>query len=144
MVLRPHLALACSICGWDIIVTKLNATGTALIGSTYIGGSIDDGVHLDSTEIGYGHLKWNYGDDARSEVQVDNLGNVYVAGNTSSNDFPVTPTAISTTYGGGLQDGVAHARSGRPSPLRHRRRRLPTRPSGLVRFFGAGGRRVFI
>ena len=93
--------------GWDIIVTKMNSTGTALIGSTYLGGSTDDGVNFDSTEVGYGHLKWNYGDDARSEVQVDNLGNIYVASNTTSTDFPVTPTAVSTTYGGGMQDGVA-------------------------------------
>ncbi len=92
--------------GWDIIVTKMNATGTALIGSTYIGGTGDDGVNFDSTEVGYGHLKYNYGDDARSEVQIDNLGNVYVADNTSSANFPTTPGAISTVYGGGLQEGV--------------------------------------
>lgn len=91
---------------WDIIVTKLNATGTALVASTFMGGSQEDGVNFDSTEIGYGHLKFNYGDDARSEVQVDNLGNIYVASCTSSPDFPVTPTAIGSTLMGGLQDGV--------------------------------------
>ena len=93
--------------GWDIVVSKLNSTGTAMLASTYIGGSTDDGVNFDSTEVGYGHLKWNYGDDARSEVQVDNLGNVYVTGNTTSTDFPTTAGALSTTYGGGMQDGVA-------------------------------------
>src|SRR5205807_1257439 len=36
--------------GWDIIVTKMNSSGTALIGSTYVGGSTDDGVNFDSTE----------------------------------------------------------------------------------------------
>lgn len=92
--------------GWDIIVTKLNASATALIGSTYIGGTSNDGVNFDSTEYFYGHLKFNYGDDARSEVQIDNLGNIYVANNTSSNDFPTTPGAISTVYGGGMQEGL--------------------------------------
>jgi gliding motility-associated-like protein len=91
--------------GWDIVVTKLNSTGTALIGSTYIGGSGDDGVNFDSTEIGYGHLKFNYGDDARSEVQIDKVGNIYVTGSTMSTDFPTTPTALATTLSG-LQDGV--------------------------------------
>jgi gliding motility-associated-like protein len=93
--------------GWDMFVTKLNATGTALVASTFIGGSADDGDNFDSTESRYGHLKYNYGDDARSEVQIDDAGNVYVASNTSSTDFPTTPTAIATTLGGGLQDGVA-------------------------------------
>lgn len=92
--------------GWDILVTKLNATGTALVASTFMGGTADDGVNFDSTEIGYGHLKFNYGDDARSEVQVDNAGNIYVASSTSSTNFPVTSTAIGSTLLGGLQDGV--------------------------------------
>ena len=51
-------------------VTKLDPTGTSLVYSTYLGGS--------SSEIGYG-------------IQVDSLGNAYVAGSTSSHDFPVTP-----------------------------------------------------
>lgn len=91
--------------GWDIVVSKLSPAGSALVASTYMGGTADDGVNFDSTEVGYGHLKFNYGDDARSEVQVDNLGNVYVAGCTNSTNFPVTPTAIASTLTG-LQAGV--------------------------------------
>jgi gliding motility-associated-like protein len=91
--------------GWDIVVTKLNATGTGLVGSTYVGGSDNDGVNFDSTEYAYGQLKFNYGDDSRSEVQVDGAGNIYVASCTQSGDFPTTPTAISSTLSG-MQDGV--------------------------------------
>lgn len=91
--------------GWDIIVTKLNATGTGLVASTFMGGTDNDGVNFDSTEYFYGHLKYNYGDDARSEVLVDNLGNIYVTSSTHSTNFPTTSTAIASTLAG-LQDGV--------------------------------------
>ncbi len=92
--------------GTDIVLTKFNASGTALIGSTYMGGTGDDGVNFDSSEVIFGQLKFNYGDDARSEVQVDKQGNIYMTGSTSSTDFPVTPsTALATTLSG-MQDGV--------------------------------------
>jgi gliding motility-associated-like protein len=102
--------------GWDIVVTKFNAAGTALIGSTYIGGSGEDGVNFDSTEYTYGQLKYNYGDDSRSEIQLDKSGNLYVASCTQSTNFPTTPTAISTTLSG-LQDGVVFKLNGTLSSL---------------------------
>jgi hypothetical protein len=66
--------------GWDVFVTKLNATGTALVYSTYIGGS--------GGEDGFG-------------IAVDTSGNAYVTGRTFSTDYPVTPGAFQTTHGGG-------------------------------------------
>ena len=54
--------------GNDAIVTKLDSTGTALVYSTYLGGTKSD--------------------TARS-VAIDAAGNVYVAGLTKSNDFPI-------------------------------------------------------
>lgn len=98
---------------FDIIVTKLNSTGTALIGSKKIGGSGDDGVNISSTRQ-LQSLQRNYGDDGRSEVILDGGGNVYVASCTQSKGagsplvgmFPVTPGAFQTTFGGGTQDGV--------------------------------------
>jgi hypothetical protein len=63
----------------DAFVTELNAAGSALVYSTYIGGSGGD--------LGYG-------------VGVDGSGNAYVAGHTSSTDFPITPGAFQTTFAG--------------------------------------------
>jgi gliding motility-associated-like protein len=98
--------------GYDIIVTKLNATGTALIGSKRIGGSADDGVNISPGRGGASSLQQNYGDDGRSEVILDAAGNIYVASCTQSNSsnpstrFPTTANAFQTTFGGGTQDGV--------------------------------------
>ena len=56
----------------DAFVTKLNATGTAVIYSTYLGGN---------------------GNDVASGIAVDGSGNAYVSGNTGSSNFPTTPGA---------------------------------------------------
>lgn len=102
--------------GYDIIVTKLNAAGSGLIGSKRIGGAGDDGVNINSTRSGAISLQRNYGDDGRSEVILDAAGNVYVASSTQSGStdprfgFPVTPGVFQSTFGGGSanhpQDGV--------------------------------------
>jgi len=94
--------------GYDIVVTKLNATGSAIIGSVRIGGSNDDGVNIGDEESQRGGaltLKRNYGDDARSEVLLDGNGNIYVASCTTSGNFPVTSGAVQPKLAGG-QDGV--------------------------------------
>ena len=66
--------------GGDAFVTKLNPTGSALVYSTYLGGSGNDD--------GYG-------------IAVDSAGNAYVTGATGSTDFPTTPGAFQTTCNGG-------------------------------------------
>lgn len=91
--------------GFDIVVTKLKADGTDIIGSIKIGGSGDDGVNISPTRT-LNSLQRNYGDDGRSEVNLDAAGNVYVASCTQSNNFPTTATAFQRVFGGGLQDGV--------------------------------------
>lgn len=63
----------------DSFVVKLNAAGSALIYSTYLGGD---------------------GGDFASAIALDAEGNAYVTGNTFSTDFP-TMNAIQTTGGGG-------------------------------------------
>ena len=89
--------------GYDIIITKLNASGTALIGSKKIGGVSDDGANI-SANRNPGSLQQNYGDDGRSEVILDNSGNIYVASCTKSVDFPVQ-NGFQMNFGG-QQDGV--------------------------------------
>ncbi len=68
----------------DAFVTKLNAAGSALVYSTYLGGSAN-------TEQGYG-------------IAVDAAGNAYVGGWTSSNNFPTTPGAFQTVNSGSIYD----------------------------------------
>jgi gliding motility-associated-like protein len=89
--------------GADITVSKINAAGNGLLGSTYVGGTGSDGVNYDPTEPGQGNLKVNYGDDARGEIIADNNNDVYVATCTKSSNFPAV-SAFQPAIGGG-QDG---------------------------------------
>lgn len=68
--------------GSDIFVAKLSANGDQLLGSTYMGGSSNDGIGTVTA------IDFNYGDRFRGEIVVDDEGNAYVASNTSSPDFP--------------------------------------------------------
>ena len=84
--------------GSDIVIAKFNDTGTSLLGSTYVGGSGNDGLNTVSS------LRRNYADEARGEIIVDGQSNVYVASCTQSQDFPVTANAFDTAFRGGNQD----------------------------------------
>ncbi|MDE3251725.1 MAG: PKD domain-containing protein [Bacteroidota bacterium] len=102
-----------SLGGWDIVVTKLNAAGTDLIGSVRIGGTGDDGVNIRHKypTRGAESIDRNYGDDARSEVIVDAANNIYFASCTQSKNFPTTSVSTQTTLGaanaaGRAQDAV--------------------------------------
>jgi hypothetical protein len=70
----------------DAFVSKLNAAGSALLYSTYLGGRVDDG--------GFG-------------IVVDASGNAYIVGFTFSSNFPTTPGAFQTTYAGNFDAFVA-------------------------------------
>ncbi|MFZ1687862.1 MAG: PKD domain-containing protein, partial [Flavobacteriales bacterium] len=82
--------------GNDMIITVFAADGSALVGSTFVGGSGDDGTNS---------MWGNYGEAYRGEIYLDPNDNVLVAGFSSSANFPTTAGAIQTTFGGG-QDGV--------------------------------------
>ena len=79
-----------STCG-DGFVTTLNATGSALTFSTFLGGSSDEGG---------------------ADIALDTSGYAYVAGVTGSTDFPTTAGAFDKTCGtdgtctGGLVDAT--------------------------------------
>ena len=100
--------------GHDIVVTKLNSSGSALIGSRMIGGKGDDGVNIKSGRGGALSLQQNYGDDGRSEVILDGAGNIYVASCSQSSStvlsekFPTTAGAYQEFSKGGKnnQDAV--------------------------------------
>ena len=88
----------------DIIVSRFDAAGASLIASTYVGGTDNDGVNI-NTAFTRNSLKYNYGDDARGEIMLDNTGNVYIASSTQSINFPTTPGALQLASGG-AQDAV--------------------------------------
>jgi hypothetical protein len=71
----------------DVFVSKLNPSGTALLYSTYLGGSGSGG------DVGY-------------SIAVDNSGNAYVTGYTRSNNFPIR-NALQPVSGGGPDAFVA-------------------------------------
>ncbi len=61
----------------DVVISKLNNTLTNLLYSTYVGGS--------NRDIGW-------------DIDIDNLNNIYITGETSSNNFPTSSGAFQTTY----------------------------------------------
>lgn len=85
--------------GSDIVISKLSADGTQLLASTYVGGSANDGLNMVFP------LKYNYADDVRGEILLDNADNVIVISSTHSQNFPATPGVIQPTSAGG-QDAV--------------------------------------
>lgn len=85
--------------GSDIFLAKLNAGGSQLLASTYLGGEGNDGL---STEQNVGIN--NYGDSFRGEIGLDLAGNVVVASSTNSKQFPLKNPAKSVLTG--RQDGV--------------------------------------
>lgn len=66
-------------------ITKLNSTGTALVYSTYLGGTQNDSAYA---------------------IALDSNNNAYVTGFTSSPDFPVTSNAFQSNLVSGAQDNV--------------------------------------
>lgn len=73
--------------GADGFITKLNATGSGLIYSTYLGGSDYD---------------WGYDIDVNATGRAYVVGTIDVAGVTT--DFPTTSDAIDPSYNGGSAD----------------------------------------
>ncbi len=77
--------------GSDAFVTKLNASGSALVYSTFLGGNT-------------GFNSANFSPDTGIDIAVDSAGNAYVAGETFSSDFPTTQGAFRPALNS-LRDG---------------------------------------
>ncbi|MEX1191498.1 MAG: T9SS type B sorting domain-containing protein [Brumimicrobium sp.] len=96
--------------GTDIFVAKFSENGHNLLGSTYVGGSENDGVNYLVSSGNYGSaaaydsLTTNYGDQFRGEIMLDSVNNIIVASCTRSTDFP-TENPFQPTLAG-QQDGV--------------------------------------
>ncbi len=88
--------------GVDIFVTKFNSSGSALVGSTFIGGTYNDGLNDETFANG---MSYNYGDWFRGEIINDNNGNAIVVTSTTSNNFPLAG-AFQKKYAGGMHDGI--------------------------------------
>ena len=67
----------------DVFVSKLNAAGSALIYSTFLGDSLTDSA---------------------TGIAIDSAGNAFVTGQTTSPDFPVTVGAYNETHNGAIFD----------------------------------------
>ena len=72
--------------GSDVFVTKVNADGSAVVWSTFLGG--------DDFDVGLG-------------IEVDGAGAPHVAGATSSAAFPTTLDAFDRRFNGGFDDAFA-------------------------------------
>ncbi|GAB2544884.1 DUF7948 domain-containing protein [Rufibacter soli] len=84
--------------GSDLVITRLSATGDKLLASTFLGGSGNDGL-VSRTPSNVPGLVQNYGDQFRGDIITDPDGNVYLASNTASADFPVRNGFRSQAYG---------------------------------------------
>lgn len=80
--------------GSDIFVARINKEGTQLLASTYLGGSLNDGLNASA-----GPLRTNYGDEQRGDIITDDDGNVYFASVTLSNNFPMVNSLYDTIRG---------------------------------------------
>jgi len=65
--------------GADAFISKLDNSLSTLIASTFLGGS---------------------NDDYALSISIDQVGDIYIAGETSSSNFPTTPSAYDNTCGG--------------------------------------------
>lgn len=74
----------------DYVVTKLNSNGSALLASTYIGGTGKEGGSFQT---------------AVSTIFIDATNNVLISGLTESSNYPVTAGVIQTALSG-TSDGV--------------------------------------
>lgn len=92
--LQPNYAGPANSDRGDAFLARLNPPGSGLLYSTYLGGST--------------------GTDVATGVALDGQGQVYLAGYSTSSDFPVSPGALQRIQGSGF---VVKLSFGAPPPL---------------------------
>jgi gliding motility-associated-like protein len=83
--------------GIDTYVLKLNSTGTAITGGSFVGSTSNEGLNLS--------LAKNYGDQARGEIVVDQNDNIFVITTSGASSFPGAGSS------GGQSDAVIFSMS---------------------------------
>lgn len=89
--------------GRDIFIVHFNATGSGLIGATYLGTSASEPNTFNMTALVTTLVGQNL--SSPLEINVDANGNIWGVANTTSNAFPVTANAFQNTISGS-DDGV--------------------------------------
>ena len=102
--------------GIDTYVLKLNSSGTLITGGSFIGTNSNEGLNLS--------LAKNYGDQARGEIVVDPIDNIFVITTTGGSSFPGAGTS------GGQSDAIIFSMSPNLQNLR------------WSRFLGGSGKEV--
>ncbi len=72
----------------DVLLVEIDATASTQLFATYLGGSGND-------------------QPAPGGIVLDANGNLYLTGTTNSTDFPVTPSAFQTVFGGNIDAFIA-------------------------------------
>jgi gliding motility-associated-like protein len=86
--------------GSDLAITRLETSGNALVGSTYFGGSGNDGLNKDV------NILFNYGDETRGDLEIASDNSIFISSTTNSRNIPGTSGKSQPSYGGGVSDGV--------------------------------------
>ncbi len=97
--------------GTDLAIVKLHGNGNALRGSTFFGGSQNEGANVSAA------LMFNYGDESRGDIALDRLGNIYIASNSTSTNIPGTAGSAQSNKAG-MTDGLVASFSSDLSQLR--------------------------
>ncbi|MGH9855096.1 MAG: SBBP repeat-containing protein, partial [Blastocatellia bacterium] len=108
----------------DAFVMKLNANGSALVYSSYLGGGANGEFALDMA----------------SDIAVDAMGNAYITGTSGSSDFPTTPGAFQapTSHVGFITKISADNRSTTVATVSSANFTEPVASESLVSAFGSG------
>ncbi len=98
----------------DIFVSTVSSSSGLVLSNsfntTYHGGNTDAMIlrfKSDLSQLVWGAFVGGSGDDSSHTIQIDNAGNIYIAGGTTSSDFPIVSTAYQSTHAGGADGWIA-------------------------------------